>query len=328
MKKAPTFEDFAFQSEINEAVIDAAVAAREVFYAETGASSDTFTQELPVYLTVPEGVDRAATPFVRLPAWSDDNGRKEGAVVDALIASITGRPVLAPNAPGIDFSEWQRAAIDGVSHLMTPDQREDVRQHYSLRKVGGAVMMATVAASKEFGLSGDFNLLGSSLAVGIAAGALNKAGEEGIEVPGVSLSEGVNFIDRSMGRLMLQFIAQNRFAGGYLEQNPDIIPDEAPIHWLKRTIEGWPANGSYVRALARASFLADLGDISWMQDQNTRLFMTRGTASALADEAGYQKITQELWQAGANLEFKEYPGHDHPYTMTIQSMINDAKEIA
>lgn len=325
----PRYEEFTFTTEFDpEVIASAAEETRELFYARTGAG-DIVDQKLAVHLTIPEGVDRNATPIVRLPAWSDDNGRLEGGYFDALIAHATGRPVLAPNAPGVDFSEWRDATMD-EAYLMAPDQKEELRKRGSFKKAGAAVMNALNYASAEFGLSGEYILHSSSMGVALGGAAIAAASDR---IRGLVLSEGVNYSERGIPLLRLptlglQFGLQNRYAAGYLEQNPPIIPDEEMSHWLDRTKEAWPANWSYIQGLKRGNFLKDAGDLSSLAERDVPVFMTRGTISTLANARAHQNVLQTFKTSGVNVWDKQYEGHDHPYTMTVQSVVEAVKEVA
>lgn len=320
----PNYEEFAYKTEFNpDKISRAAEETRERVYADTG-TGDTADQALAVYLTVADTADRDRTPIVRLPAWSDENGRPEAGYFDALLSHATGRPVLAPNAPGVEFSEW-RDQEHSITHLLTPDQREELRLHGSFKKVGSAVMNALHGASRHFELSGDYILHSSSMAVAIGGAAIAAGGES---IRGVVLSEGVNFRDRSLLTLGAHFGLQQRYVGGYLQQNPAILPGEAPGHWLGRTKEAWAANWAYIKALKRGEFLTDLGDPTMLREQDVPVHMTRGSVSRLADAAAHEDVVRFLKANGVKVSNKQYDGHDHPYTMTIQSVVDGVSEVA
>lgn len=320
----PNYQEFAYTTEFNDKeIVRAAEETRERVYGATGAG-DTTDQMLAVHLTVAESANRDVTPIVRLPAWSDDNGRKEAGYFDALLSHATGRPILAPNAPGVDFSEWRDEDHD-TSHLLTPDQLEELRTYGSFKKVGTAVMNALHHASRSFELSGDYILHASSMAVAMGGAAIAAGGES---VRGVVLSEGVNFRDRSLLTLGAQFGWQQRYVDGYLKQNPTIIPGEAPGHWMGRTKEAWAANWSYIQGLKRGEFLTDLGDPVVLREQDVPVHMTRGSISQLADAEAHEDVRQFLKINGVRVSNKQYDGHDHPYTMTVQSVVDGVREVA
>ncbi|HET6747400.1 MAG TPA: hypothetical protein VFH06_04820 [Candidatus Saccharimonadales bacterium] len=323
----PRFEDFAYTTPYDEdAIAKAAIETRERAYVSTGAG-DTSDQKLAVYLTVPEGVNRKATPIVRFPAWSDDNGRLEGGYFDALLAHATGRPVVSPNAPGVDFSEWRDEEY-AQDHRITPDQIEELRSKGSFKKVGAAVARALAGASEQFGLSGDYFYHSSSQGVALAGAAVAATFDSGNPPAGIVFSEGVNFKERTMVTLGAQFALQNRYAKNYLEQNPAIIPPEALLHWASRVKEAWPANYPYITGLRRDRFLHDLGDVSGLREQGVPVLMTRGTASHLSDPIAYNLVRNYLQAKGVVVFDKQYKDHDHPYTMTVQSVVDAVKEIA
>jgi hypothetical protein len=323
----PRFEDFAYEAPYDEETIaKAAIETRERVYVSTGAG-DAIDQKLAVYLTVPEGVSRETTPIVRFPAWSDDNGRLEGGYFDAFLAHATGRPVVAPNAPGVDFSEWRDDEYD-QAYIMTVDQQEELHTKGSFKKIGAAVARSLAGASEHFGLSGDYIYHSSSQGVALAGAAMAAALESGQPPVGLVFSEGVNFKERTAVTLSAQFALQNLHVKKYLAQNPSIIPPEAPLHWASRVKEAWPANHLYMGGLRRAQFLADLGDVSGLQEKSIPVLMTRGTASQLSDSVAYSLVRNYLQTKGVVVFDKQYKGHDHPYTMTVQSVVDAVKEIA
>ncbi len=322
----PRFEDFAFTFPYDEEdIAKAAIETRERIYVPTGAG-DKADQKLAVYLTVPDGVDRSKSPIVRFPAWSDDNGRLEGAYFDALLARATDRPVLAPNAPGVDSSEWRDAIYD-ETHLMTSDQHEELRRLGSFRKVGAAVARALHEASEQFGLTSEHIYHSSSQGVALAGAAMAAALARGDKLQGLVFSEGVNFRERGLLTLAAQFGLQNRYAAGYLAQNPDIIPAEEMQHWAARVREAKSANWSYIQGLTQGMFVSDAGDVSPLQEQKVPVLMTRGTASHLSNGEAYAGVKNHLQSKGVVVFDKPYEGHDHPYTMTVQSVVDAVNEI-
>lgn len=328
--KSPRYEDFRFRGTINPSIIKETIDGREVFYAPTGAEGNAGEQYLAVYQTVPQEMI-APEPIVRMPAWSDDNGRPECAVFDALLAGATGRPVLAPNAPGVDFSQWRDSDFDD-SHLMTPDQIEELEKHGSFTKAGAAVLRATSAAARHFEMPPDLILHSSSMGVALAGGAIRAALASGTRLNGIVLAEGVNYTARSTVGLAVQFAGQNKYAGGYLQQNPDLLKErsESMVRWGRRTLEAWPANWRYIQGLGRGAFVDDIGDISGLarNEQDTPVFMSRGTLSKLAAPEGHDAVRELFERHDVTVGSREYGGHDHPYTMTVQSVIDGVREVA
>lgn len=325
-RQKPNYEEFQFKGASSSDAIEQIVKKREVRYVPTGYDD----QHLAVYRTMPLSV-RSPEPIVRLPAWSDDNGRPEGALFDAYLAEATGREVLAPNAPGVDFSDWRDAAHD-ATHRMTPDQLEQLRRHGSFQKVGHAVVRALVATMEQTEGRRELIIHGSSMGVALAGGVIRGALDEDMGVKGIVLAEGVNADQRSIPVLGGQFLTQFADAEGYIKQNPERLQDEGEpmTRWLRRTAEAVTANSAYVRGLARASFMHDIGDISGLsrQEQGVPVYITRGTASTLATEKGFEAMRQTFESAGVDTQTQEFKGHTHPYTMTVQSVLDVVDKIA
>ena len=325
-RKKPNYEAFRFQGTDTTENIDTVIKKRTVRYEPTGYDD----QHLAVYRTVPLEL-RSPEAIVRLSPWSDDFGRPENALFDAYLAEVTGREVLSPNAPGVDFSRWRDPAYDEL-HRMTPDQREQLHQAGSFQKVGHAVVRA-VAGTMERTDGGERGIIlhGSSMGVAMAGGAIRGALEEGVSLKGIALEEGVNADERSIPRLGVQFLTQFADADGYIKQNPERLQNEGESmpNWLRRTGEAMTANAAYVRGLARASFLSDaLGGLQREGLEGVPVYITRGTASSLATERGFQAMRQGFESVGAELDDQEFDGHTHPYTMTVQSVVNAIDKVA
>lgn len=322
-KQKANYEDFRFKGTSDPEVIDQIVKKREIRYVPTGYDD----QHLAVYRTLPHNV-RSSEPIVRLPAWSDDNGRPEGALFDAYLAEATGREVLAPNAPGVDFSGWRDDTYDEM-HRMTLDQREQLRQDGSFRKVGHAVVRALARTMDQTGGQRDLIVHGSSMGVAFAGGVISGALQEDVRLKGIVLAEGVNADERSIPALGRQFLSQFADAQGYIEQNPDRLQEEAESmpRWLRRTGEALTANVAYVRGLARASFMNDLGDVDGLGEQGVRAYITRGTASTLATEKGFAAMRGHFESFGVETETQEFKDHTHPYTMTVWSVVDAVDKV-
>lgn len=322
----PQYDKFRFKhDDIAPEAINKIVDARERFYAPTGTDG----QRLAVYRTMPEN-PTSLVPIVRPPAWSDEYGRPEGGRFDAYLAEATGHPVLSPNAPGVEFSKLRDPNNDDA-HRMTYEQRRALIEDGSFARVGGAVMRATRAAAQHFGgLEEEYIIDATSQGVAFAGGMVRRALDDGIKLKGIVLGEGVNYTERPLPLLGRQFIAENGMAPGYLEQNPP-LGEESMGRWLRRTLEAMPgANWPYARGLARAAFLADIGDVSGLarDEQDTAVFMTRGTASSLSSAEGDAAVADHFRRNGVAVGYEEFDGHRHPYTMTIQYYVDGVNEVA
>lgn len=332
----PHYEDFKFQGpDVSD--VQQVLRERQALYAPTGASSNEGEQYVRVTRTLPNKERReSAIPVVRFPAWTDDAGRSEDGIFNRLIANETGHPVYSVSAPGVDYSQWRDPEYD-ETHLLTPEQIEDL-QKGSYRQVGGATMRAARNADAMWngGEPRDeesYIVHASSMGVAMAAGAIRAALEDGVMLEGIVLSEDVNTAPRSLPRLGAQFGLQNRHAGNYLEQNPSSLNEsnEGIRFWLGRVMEGRVANKGYVRALARGAFLNDLLPESFdrlaADEQATPVLLTRGTASHLSDEGAHADLYRRLVQRGVRTNDMQYPNHDHPYTMTAQSVIDTVRAV-
>jgi hypothetical protein len=330
-KEKPNYEAFRYSTAYAPAEIKHAATpieeggSRQRFYAPTGAG-EVADQHLATYLTVVNEADKDKTPIVRMTAFSDDNGRLEGGYFDAFLANALQRPVLAANAPGVDYSEW-RDPEHKKTHLATPDQLEDLREKGSFRKSGAAVMRALMASSKYFELNGEYFLSATSMGVALGGGAIREGVERGVKFEGIALGEPVNVVDRNLALLAFQFVTQLSNANAYLKHNPSEIPGETQRHWLNRVREGWEANGAYKSALGRAGFLGDLGPeaIEALKELEVPILLGRGTASTLSHPGGYLQVVEALHHPGGKLGLETNENDTHSYTMTVESVVKSVK---
>lgn len=328
----PRYEEFKFSTDISPATIDSLVKKREVGYFPTGASHEEAEQALAVYVTPPTTLKHEAS-ILHMPAWSEDEGNPSNARLDAYVAEATGRPVISPNAPGVDYSWWRHPNFE-LTHLLTPDQYEELTRG-SFQKTGAAVMRAAQQAAKYFRLSPEFVMHSSSMGVAMAASAIRATFADqpvNVNLGGIVLAEGVNMSERPLPALVAQFLWQNRHAASYLAQNPADLADtnEPAKEWLKRTVEARRANSIYARALARAGFCNDLGHKagSALADLQVPVHMTRGTASRLCDAAGYATAVRYLEWRGVPVQKEQFDGHDHVYTLTLHSIVEAVNKVA
>jgi hypothetical protein len=326
------YEKFAYETEYTpEAIAQAATmvddgGSRERFYAPTGFG-EGIDQKLAVYLTAAPAADLEAAPVVRLTAFSDDNGRPEGGYFDAFLSQALGRPVLAANAPGVDYSKWRGPDYD-TAHLMTPDQREALMKKGSFDPVGAAVMRALVASSKHFKLPEGYFVTATSMGVALGGGMIREGLDAGVQFEGITLGEPVNIVDRSLARLALQFGLQFAPANHYLDQNPSEIPKEKQGNWIKRVREAWTANHAYARGLGRAGLLHDLGNLSDIADSEIPVLLGRGTESTLTPQKTFAEIAQAFDDAKVNPVIEINHGDGHAYTLTVQSVVKSARKIS
>ncbi|MBL8159193.1 hypothetical protein JNJ66_01920 [Candidatus Saccharibacteria bacterium] len=325
----PNFEDFRFDHPLDTAALQYSRESRERHVVRTGFSSDDSEQTLQVYVTLP-AKQRSATPLIRLPAWSDDLGRPENGIIDPILANATGRPVISPNAPGVDFHEW-RAPGTEESHRLTPDQLEEL-DGGSFQRVGRAVLTAAAEAARRTELGERSLMYASSMAVAFGGAVIRAALQRGHTIEGLVLAEGVNLVERPAPELAWQFVSQNRFAPGYLAMNPQAVQDatEGQRRFLQRVINGRQANYAYVRALTRGRFLDDAGDLSGLSagEMGTAVYMTRGSESKLSPQAGNDAAMEAFVRAGVAAGSDVFAGHDHPYTLTLQSILDATKKVA
>lgn len=326
----PNFEEFRYSGiGLDGAQIDEANVRRS---AESRTRVDAISddgQRLGVFSVTPSNL---AYPeiIVRSTAFSDDNGRPEGALFDAYLAEATQRRVMAVNTPGVDYFIHD----DTTRRLgrLTPDQHEELKIYGSFRKVGEASMRAVHNASLINGEEHpSFIISASSMGVAVGAGMIREALDKNMELSGVVLAEPVNHMKRPLGKLGLQFMMTNATAPGYLEMNPDPIRDtgESMGFWLRRVVAGRLANVAYAGALSAGTFRTDLGPIDGLADMKTPLYATRGTASRLSSSADGRDFSEliEYLHPIDSLQYDLFDGHDHPYTMTLQSVIDGVARV-
>ncbi|HEY0965262.1 MAG TPA: hypothetical protein VGE13_02160 [Candidatus Saccharimonadales bacterium] len=326
----PRFEDFRYIAKsldgvsIHDADVQRTAESRE----RVDVASDD-GQMLGVFTTIP-GALRYPEIIVRATAFSDDNGRPEGALFDSYLAEITHRRVMAVNMPGVDYFAEDKS----TKHLgdLTPEQYESLRVYGSFRKVGAASMRALQNAAITYhDYDPQFILSASSMGVAAAAGMAREAFDKGIGVAGIALAEPVNHVQRPLGKLGLQFARTNSTAAGYLEMNPEPVADigESMGLWVKRVIEARRANWVYARALSAGTFHTDLGSIEGLADTKTPLYISHGTASRLSSDKSGQDMREFLnsFAAMNTVQHDVLVGHDHPYTMTVQSVVDGVANI-
>jgi hypothetical protein len=326
----PCYEDFRYSGvSIDNLEIDDEAVQRT---AETRTRIDAEShdgQSLGVFTVTP---DRLLYPeiIVRSTAFSDDNGRPEGALFDAYLAEATHRRVMSVNMPGIDYFTEDMAS-NTLSRL-TPDQLEELRMYGSFRKVGESSMRALQNAAVMNGEHNpSFIVTASSMGVAVAAGMIRESFDKNMDVTGVVFAEPVNHVKRPLAKLGWQFAMTNATAPGYVAVNPEPLNESAESmgFWFKRVLEGRTANWAYARALGAGTLLRDLGPIDGLADTRTPLYVTRGTASRLSSDKSGKDFTDflEHLEQIKSLEHDTFEGHDHPYTMTVQSVIDGVAKI-
>lgn len=330
--KAPNYEDFQYAgrtldgSEIDEEAVRRVAAARTRVDAPS-----TDAQLLGVFTATPEN-PKGSEIIVRATAWSDDNGRPEGGLFDAYLAEATGRRVMAVNAPGVDYF----AADEVTKRLsrLTPEQQEELRLKGSFCKVGRACMQALCNAAVMNGEDApSFVVSASSMGVALSAGMLREAFDSDAKVAGAIFAEPVNHISRPVATLAGQFLWTNTTAPGYINMNPEPLVDvqESFPFYARRVLDGRTANLAYVRALAAGTFYADLGlgTVDGLTGTKTPLYVTHGTASRLAlnGHAGNMRYFLDYLGPNGRPQHDTFEGHDHPYTMTVQSVVNGVARV-
>lgn len=338
-EQQPRYEEFRFASDVDVDVIDRAAEAahHNRLYVSTG-TGDSVEQKLAVYATIPEDVDPTRTPVWRPTAFSDDPGRPGH--FDAALARALNRPVLTVNNPGIDHAEWRDVSI-GDAYKLTDLQHEDLRRG-SFRRVARATLHALKGAAEEHGLPEGLIIASSSMGAAIAGGALGEASHVGVDIKGVALEEGVNYIPAESGLgFAKRFLGEGAYNQGYLDQNPmrrkqdpydldekrePLLSKEANMDWVKRVAASGKANFAYARALTKGKWLEDAnltgdGDHE-LAKNDIPFFLSRGSESKLSSEEGDRLVEERLRAKGFQvIKSAVYDTHHHPYTMTIQAYV-------
>lgn len=335
----PRYEEFRYDPDIDVDTIEraAAEAHRNRVYVETGAGDET-AQKLAVYATIPEGVDPNRTPVWRPTAFSDDPGRPKH--FDAYLAHELNRPVLTVNNPGIDHAEWRDASI-GDAYKLTDLQYEGLRKG-SFRRVARATLHALKTGAEEHGLPEGIIVASSSMGAAIAGGALGEAKRVGVDIKGMALEEGVNFVPAESGfKFAKQFLGEGAHNQGYLDQNPmkprenpydldekrePVLPPEAPVAWVKRVAAAGKANIAYAKALTHGKWLEDAGLTGEgdheLAAKDIPFFISRGSESKLSSEEGDRLVEERLREKGFQvIKSVVYDTHNHPYTMTVRAYV-------
>lgn len=220
----PNFGDFAYIPrtldgyEIDNSAVLHASEQRD----RTQAVADD-DQRLGIFTTTPDNL-RYPDIIVRTTAYSDDNGRPDGALFDSYLATATHRQVMAVNAPGIDHFTDDDTRQRG---RLTPQQLETLKVRGSFQRVGATSMRALYDVARMSGNDEpQFIISASSMGVAMAAGMIREAFDTNIDLAGVVLAEPVNHISRPVAKLGMQFAKANAGAPGYVAMNPQPIIDD------------------------------------------------------------------------------------------------------
>lgn len=325
----PTFEDFRYLGttfdgeDIDGEAVELTVSKR----TRTQAPSEE-GQKLAVFTTTPQRLKHPEL-IVRATAFSDDNGRSDGAYFDAYLAEATGRRVMAVNTPGVDYYAESDETRD--FGRLTPGQKEELRMIGSFRKVGAASLQALNAASLMNGTEDHpYIITASSMGVAVAGGMLHEAFQSNTSVAGVVMAEPVNHMRRPLSRLGKEFLGANGTAGGYVDMNPEPINQMEPgLQFVRRVAHGREANLAYARALGAGTLRRDIGEVDPMADMKVPFYLTRGTASRLSaskDGREFEEFARYL-QPNDALVVQKFEDQDHPYTMTVQSVIDGVDNV-
>jgi hypothetical protein len=322
----PNFEEFRYEGSEDQDAIISTLANRQFMYSLTGDVSDTCEQKVATFLTTPSKLS-SNNVVVRLTEFSDDNQLPSGAVFDALIAESTGCRVIDANLPGVDSYSKKD---EHITQELTPYQIEDLRKG-SFLKIGNAVMIAILNASTEFNIEPNYILLGSSMGSSLIAGAINAAEKNtNAYIKGLTIAEPVNVLDRSIPKLAKQFITQPTIAG-YSNMNPPVLRNASNSIQKEvfRTLSNMHTNSIYAGAIARDTFLTDLGGMDYLE--NVPVYMTRGGASVLSPENRFKSIIDKFSKVtkveAITFGDTEINPHDHPYCLTVQSYIDAVDNI-
>ena len=333
----PRFEEFRFKGADDADLrqrVNTITSRRRRVYAPTGYETIGADQRLGVYVTTP--LDPQGEELViRTTAFTDDNGRESGAVFDALIADATGRRVIAANAPGVDYSKTMDPTFE-TNQELSPDQIEELTQHgmhSGFIRTGDAVMNAIHYTAHELDISRQYILTASSMGVALGAGMLRSALENNHDVKGVTLAEPVNHVARRLPGFAKDFLVSGSRQPGYLAMNPDVLSelDEPPLKWMERVVEDRKANWTYARALGKGSFYLDLGAVDGLEE--VPVYLTRGAGSRLSQAAPFAGMVAKFKRVGGDYVDDRTFGdnvanpHDHPYTMTVQSVIDGVNNV-
>lgn len=327
MNEMPRFSDFRLDPIITDMAVDQLVKHRTKRYVDTGAKDGNKRQAVAVYTTMPN-VTHPGGPIIRLPSWGEDHGSSMSAYFDAYVSASTGRPVISPNAPGVEWDEWADPGHVDRHHL-TPDQLKDLA-YGSFRQVGAATIGAAYGSACYDALNRDCIIHGASMGAALAGGAIHAIarGDVSLSVAGICLSEGTNYEHRSVVDFSKAFAAQRRTVAKYVAENPVHLQQqvEGRLDQVRRIRHSGVANAAFVKALSHGTFLSDVGSLAGIA--GIPVLLDRGGGSRMSTAHANQHVVDELTEQDVPTTLKTYDApHDHGYIHNPRSVIDAVRAL-
>jgi|GEM_PF-2088154 len=337
IQEAPDFDeiDTSLTPDIDDP--DVLSRIREIM---SGSETDYFAtgfgelreQRLRTSITRPLGGLASDKVIVTSLPWSDDGGRPENYMFDAMTADATGLPVVRVNSPGIDDIRFRPEREHFVPHGISLEQRHELITTGSFKKTGRAVLAAALQSIAATGIDKpEVILAGQSMGVAHAGALVGAASEVGVPIVGMSLSETANATKRSVRELATVMSQEFTHQDAYLDEMPKALRDiwESPMNYNRRLARGVFGNLIYGAAIARGTLFADADDFEYLADRpGMPVLLTSGGQSRVSTDIGDNGMMSRFRNAGADAERRHMKTQSHPYSFYFPAQVNDIARVA
>jgi len=289
-------------------------------------------QMLRTSITRPLGGLASDKVIVSSLPWSDDGGRPENQMFDAMTADATGLAVVRVNSPGIDDIRFRPEHEHFVPHGISLEQLHELRDTGSFKKTGRAVFAAASQGIASTGINKpEVILAGQSMGVAHAGALVGAASEVGVPIVGMSLSETANATERSLRELATVMSQEFTRQDAYLDAMPKALRDiwEGPVNYNRRLARGAFSNVIYGAAIARGTLLSDANGFEYLAERpGVPVLLTSGGQSRVSTNIGDVDMMRHFRNAGADAEHRHMETQSHPYSFYFPAQVSDIAQVA